>query len=167
MKWKGLIALLVVSISLNILVLGIWVGREFLPGEPRGHHPQRVDFSLRQLGQYLPDTQRQEIRQLLKEHKKVLRQNFGAVRQVEQEIRDLLSAETVDRDALEKAMQSHRALTQELHFPVQKIVLDVVVDLDQATRAKLAENLFRRHMGGWHHKAPNKQPGFPPPPPKG
>ena len=148
---KLIVGLLALSVAANLLAAGIWVGRELSPDRrERFAGPPRVDFSLRELGQYLTDEQRKQVRALLKDHRKVLAVNFMAMRDIEREIRALMVAETVDRDALIAALDKHQAAMDNLHLPVREILLDVVAQLDYETRKKLAENLYRRRlvMGG-------------------
>ncbi|MCJ9429903.1 periplasmic heavy metal sensor [Kordiimonas marina] len=176
-KLKLIVVLLVVSVAANLLTAGVWIGRE-LSWHPRHQEPRphRVDFSLRELGRYLPEDKRAEVRALLMDHRKTLMSHFQAMRANENRIRALIAADVVDRDALIKALDEHEALMRDLHSPVRDILLNVIAKLDHDTRVKLAENMFRRRIpmgpprdGGRDGKFdPDRRlPDMPPPPPEG
>lgn len=146
-KNKLVIGALVLSVAANLLAAGFFVGRG-LSHEKRVHFDRapKVDFSLRELGKVLPDDKREELKALMKEHRKTLSRHFASMRESEVKIRDLMMAETVDRAALTAALDEHEAKMRDLHFPVRQILLDVVAGLDQETRIKLADNMFRRRF---------------------
>ncbi|UTW55506.1 periplasmic heavy metal sensor [Kordiimonas sp. SCSIO 12610] len=147
LKSKWIYAVLVVSVAFNIFVLGVWIGK----GKKDYKHPPpsgRLEFNLREIARYLPPDARGEVREFMREKRPILRDTLLARREAEQEIRNLLAAETVDKEALRAALDAHASHSLRLQAPVREVLLGTVVELDHETRKKIADNIFRRRGEG-------------------
>jgi len=173
-KMKWILVLLAASLAVNLFIGGVILGRQFRAEDgPRGAPRERVEFNLRRLAAYLPESEQDALREILQDHRRSLRTHFRDMRQSEQRIKDLLGAESVDLPALEAALESHQAKAEELKAPLRDIILNVVAKLDQETRKALAEDLFERRGPGPEGR-PLRRPGMggppdgrrPPPPPR-
>jgi uncharacterized membrane protein len=167
-KFKWLLIVLALSLTANIFVAGMMIGKEF-----RGHGAKRggmpgVDFNVRRLEQNLADADRVKVREILHERKTDLRQHFTDMRRSERRIKELLAAAIVDKPALKQALEDHGGLMSDLRQPMQRIVLEVIAELDQPTRIRVLKDLFkhkkRRFMrGDKGFGRPDTAPGGPPP----
>lgn len=172
-KMKWILLLLAASVAINIFALGVVLGKQFRPDrDHRGGPREHVEFNLRRLASYLPEDKKGELRDILREHRKGLRGRFAEMQQHETRIRELLMTETVDLAALAQALNDHEAMMGKLKGPVRAVILDVVSQLDQETRQRLAADLFnRRGPRGDRRAPPPPGAGFrddlPPPPPDG
>ncbi|SDD31524.1 periplasmic heavy metal sensor [Kordiimonas lacus] len=171
-KMKWILVLLAASLAVNLFIGGVMLGRQIRGEEgPMGSPRERVEFNLRRLASYLPESEQDQLRMIMRDHRQKLRGHFREMRVSEQRIKDLLLAETVDLSALEAALDSHQTKAEELKAPLRDIILNVVAKLDQETRKALADDLFERRRPGPDGRPPRRSgvEGFPydrrPPPP--
>ncbi len=145
-KVKWIHGALAVSVAANLFVGGYLLGKELAPERHhKGKPPYSKDiFSMRKLAGYLPDEKREELRALISDHRKDLRDNFREVRRLEERVRFILMAETVDKTALSNALDELETKTRSLHGPIRGILLDIVADLDYETRQKLGRDIYQR-----------------------
>ncbi|WP_417459444.1 periplasmic heavy metal sensor [Kordiimonas sp.] len=163
-KVKWIHGVLAVSVAANLFVGGYLLGKELAPErhhKGKSHYSKDI-FSMRKLAGYLPDEKREELRALMSDHRKGLRENFRAVRDIEERVRAILMAETVDKDALKSALDELEAKTRSLHGPLRGILLDIVADLDFETRQKLGQDIYQRRMK-WRMKRGEDDRRGPPP----
>ena len=143
-KIKWLVAILVVSLSANIFVAGIMLGKGFRDGpRVRGGDPV-VDFNIKRFGKYLGKDERKKIRKILHDQRGELGGRFHEVKISKRRIKQLIAAKEVDREALLEALESHAALMQKMHEPMQRVMMEVIAELDFETRLKVAEDMFKR-----------------------
>ena len=164
-KVKWIHGVLAVSVTANLFVGGYFLGKELAPERHhKGKPPYSNDiFSMRKLASYLPDEKRDELRALMSDHRKGLRENFRGVRDIEVRVRAILMAETVDKAALKSALDELEAKTRSLHGPIRGILLDIVADLDFETRQKLGQDIYQRRKE-WRMKRRGGDHRGPPPP---
>ncbi len=144
-KIKMLVILLGVSLAANIFVMGTMIGKELRPTAPHAGPPM-MDFNMKRLDQYLDKSDRSKIHMALKNHRSEMRQSFQKMRASEQRIKELMSAETLDKEALLKAFEAHTSLKERLHTPMQKLMVDVIADLNVSARKHLARAMFQHKM---------------------
>jgi uncharacterized membrane protein len=142
-KTKWLYLILIISVALNIFAFGVWIGRG-AKGFKEHPHSGRIEFNLRAISRDLPSEVRSKIRQLMRDKRPQLSESFQARRDTEQQIRLILSAETVDKEALRAQLDAYSSHSIRLQAPVRDILLGPIADLDQATREKVAKNIFKR-----------------------
>ncbi|WP_417449080.1 periplasmic heavy metal sensor [Kordiimonas sp.] len=167
---------LAVSLAANIFAGGYLVGKEMRPdGQKREHRMNsRELFNMRHLMSYLPEDRREELKAMMRNHRKDLRAGFRGIRESEEKVRALLLADTVDKAALRGALDELEGKTRQLHGPLRAVLLDIVADLDLETRKQLAEDMYKRRQARMK-RGPERDPGGPfgdetgrvPPPPPG
>jgi len=157
-KIKWLVAILVVSLTANIFVAGMMLGKGFRDGpRMRGGDPV-VGFNIKRFGKYLSKDERKKIRKILHSQRGELGGRFREVKISERHIKQLIAAKEVDREALLAALKSHAALMQKMHEPMQRVMMEVIAELDFETRSKMAENMFKH--GGRRGIHGNGHPPF-------
>lgn len=145
-KIKWMIGILGVSLALNVFALGLFIGkgvRNAVPERSRAAPPPPMDFNFRRLERTLSEEDRAKVRQLLREKQKDLRQRFRGLRITEQKIKEIVLSETVDKDALRKALKEHSEKAQGMTEPMRWVVLQTIADLDLETRKKVVDDMFR------------------------
>ena len=179
MKW--IVAALALSLAVNVFVIGVAIGKRIVSGsggssvqtlKPVG--PGTRGMNLRALGEYLNEEEQEQARQILMDHRDFLRENGRSIRRVEQDVRDLISAETVDVDMLYAKIAELESLKQDTNIKAQSELLGFVATLDVETRQVIAQNLFRRPPGPEANRGrpprfrdrrpPRGERGRPPPP---
>lgn len=148
---KWLIPILGLSLAVNLFIGGIMLGKSFNDPPSRPGRGPRVDFDMQRFGQHLSQTERKKIRKIFRDERGALSDHYHSVKQSEEQIKKAISAPQVDRQALLKALKDHGALMQQLHAPMQRVMMEVVAELSQETRKKMAGDMFkgdlRRRMG--------------------
>ncbi len=153
LKW--VVAALALSLAVNVFIIGVVIGKQVsgpaasqneVAGKPP--RPSMGGMNMRALGRYLSDEEKEAARRILSEHRDAFRANGRMIAVVEQEIRALISAETVDVDALYAKLAELESFKQNMHVTAQSAILGFVATLDVETRRAIAQDLFRRGPGG-------------------
>ena len=160
MKW--VVAALALSLAVNVFVIGVAIGKRIVSGpassnvqtlKPVG--PGMRGMNLRALGEYLSDEEKQQARQILLDHRGFLRDNGRRIHHIEQDIRELISAETVDVDLLYAKIAELEISKHDINVKAQSELLGFVATLDMETRQVIAKDLFRRHRPGDGPRGPH------------
>ncbi|WP_300543434.1 periplasmic heavy metal sensor [Maricaulis sp.] len=121
------------------------------PGSHR-HRRGGRGFEMREFVFALPEDARREVRERLRANMDEVRGLFRESRAAREELETLLTAQTVDREAVAHALQRMRDARTQLENGMEAVVLDILVELDADTRAAALEALhgdrgprFRRH----------------------
>ena len=172
MKW--VVAGLALSLAVNVFFIGFAIGKRVLGPrmERAGGPPPDAGLNMRALGQYLSQDDKDSAQKLLRDNRRLLREKSGQIRQNQREIRDLLTAETVDSDQLTRLLDQHDKLVSDTHLRTRRLVLEFVSTLDVDTRRTLSKDLFKPrrrppHNGGDRRSNRRDRPrgGDQPPPP--
>lgn len=143
-KIKWLVAILALSLAANVFVAGMMLGKEARRGPPPHGGKPGIDFNIKRFGKYLNEEERAKVRKILRSERRELGGRYRAVKTSERRIKDLIAAEQVDRSALLEALEAHAALMRELHGPMQRVMMEVIAELDHNTRSQLADEMFKR-----------------------
>ena len=145
---RGLKIALGVSVALNIFVVGAVAG--VLVAGLRGldHRTHRERPPVIQMIQSLDETDRAAAEQTLQGAGLAAREDFDAARTHRSEAINLAGAKTFDRAAVEAALAQSRAAELRGRDRLEGSLLDVMQDLDQADRQRLAPGLARRSRDG-------------------
>lgn len=148
LPWRTL--LLGLSLALNLLVIGAVVG--VLMSARDSGAPERPGAELRAAGRLplvvmLPRKAREDVKIRLKT---VGLPDRRADRAIRQQVKVLLSAPTVDPEALTALFAENRALRDARARAVDRALIEVLVAMPQADRIRFAERLERRGHG--HHE---------------
>lgn len=146
--------LLVVSLALNVAVLAGFAWHHFGGHDPRptGHlrHVMRGTMmpSPRVLRQVLPEERRVVVDALLEEHRQDIRGSVREVFAARQRVHELMTAETIDRPALEQAFADLRARDAEAATAVQAMLTELATELTPEERRAVAEAVHNRPPRG-------------------
>lgn len=102
---KGLIAALVVSLALNLALIGFAAGRI---GAGPGAHPIVASFGAARVLRQLPDARQDELRPLYREQMREIRPHIRELRQSQHHLAAALTAEPFDRDVLAAELAEFR-----------------------------------------------------------
>jgi len=143
-KIKWLMVFLALSLAVNIFIGGVMLGKEFRPTPSRDHGRAAIGFNIKRFQAYLTKAEKRKIREILADQRQDLADHYHAIREGETLIKSLISAKEVDRAALLEALENHAALMRQIHAPLQRVIMEVMAELDQETRQKIAKDMFRR-----------------------
>lgn len=148
MTERGLKIALAVSVAVNLfvagaVVTGLAIGLRHLPEQP--HHDRPPVISLIRS---LDEADRSGAEQALRSTALAAREDFDAARRHRSEAIDLAGAETFDRSAVEGALARSRASEVAGRTRLEGTMLDLLQQLDQEDRQRLAPALARRGRDG-------------------
>jgi len=146
---------LALSVAANILIIGFLIGRGSEP-HMRRKGPEMA-FSARHLAAALPATARQKLRAMMQERRGELRDTMRKRRQLRDEAAALITAETIDQQALAKLFRNYAALGNQLATIPSDLLLEILPELSTEQRKKLAQNLFERRKFMRKHLHKNAQ----------
>lgn len=118
-------------------------------------------FDMRSFLFALPDEARDEARTRLRAGLEDMRPHFEANREARQRLEALLVAETLDPEAVSAELAEMRAAREVLELNLERVVLDIVADLDPEVRAAAIE----AGRGSWHRRRHRDGPRGDRPPP--
>ncbi|MEQ8334185.1 periplasmic heavy metal sensor [Nisaea sp.] len=145
MTWtrtRVLALLLFASVSINLFVAGMVVGRwdrwhDGPPGQRHGHSMSRM------IERTLGDTLSPEIRDRLRAHSEKMRGTHGAMRENRETVREILLREPFDRNAYLEALDSMNAVFDRMRAETHSFMTEIVEQLTPEQRRKLVESLGR------------------------
>ena len=151
-KMKWIVAILGLSLTLNVFALGLFIGKGFRPPPPVYKKMARpsLDFNLKHMERHLAPESRDKMRAILKKQHWELMKRYEDLNVLEKKIKALLIADTVDKKALKEALSAYAKQKQNLHWPRRKVMLEVIADMDLKARKKLAKDMFRKRK--WKKK---------------
>lgn len=116
------------------------------------HHHDRssLRMELKALSHALPDDARQTLRASLREKRAELQPVFAGITEKRQEIRQLLSADRIDRAALDTAVSELNQLLGAIQAPLQGIILDAASRMTPEQRKKMADILEDMEKRRYH-----------------
>jgi len=153
-KHRRLYAVLIVSLAVNLLVIGAVGGRWLRGGHDR---PPPLVWA----GEELRPDARERLRPVLQQSAQETRKLREQIREASDAVRVVIGADPLDRDALSKALANLRAVTQDYQAEVHETAINALTELDVEDRERFAARLLR----------PGPAPGGrldgrrPPPPP--
>jgi len=144
MKW--IVAGLALSLAANVFFIGFTVGKRVFGSDTArvAGPPPDGGLNMRALGQYLSADDKEAAQKLLMDNRRLLREKAVQMRQNQRQIRDLLTAETIDFNQLTQLLDQHDKLVSETHMHTRRLVLEFVATLDVETRRSLAKDLFKK-----------------------
>jgi uncharacterized membrane protein len=143
-----LIALLVVSLGLNLFLGGLMFGRWFsgpsmmrqmaMHGE-RGAGGEPGRFLTQRMAASLPAEHRPVFEAAMEQHRDRVAQAAAEAREARAMVRDALSREPFDRTALERAFEAVRSRNDALQQEIQAAIADAATNLPPDARQRLAD----------------------------
>ncbi len=146
MKSKWVAILLIVSLALNLIMVGFWTGSRSVAAP--GFDPIR---SYPRWAHGLAEPRRDALRPVMREHLKSMRPTLRALRQRHRALRDALTAEPFDAQVLEEALVAMREDQARMQSQSHASFAEFVTQLTPAERRQLAADM---DGPGRHHKRP-------------
>ena len=137
MSHRALIGLVVVSMALNLLLVGLIGGHILREGQ---HSPPPLAWAFKEV----PKGVREKARPILREHSREVIAARRDVRQSERALRKLLQSENLTRDELEAGLAEMRRSTADYHKLIHEVGIAVLLSLDPKQRMKAAPYLFKQ-----------------------
>lgn len=158
MRSRGWLALLAISIGLNLFLGGLWVADAVME---RRHDntlaaPNRAGGGERgeQTGEVTPE-QRQALRRLIRRETQARRPDLDAARQARREAAAAMATDPPNRPVAEAALVRARELERSIQVQVETALLDYVGGLPLADRQALAPLITRGMM---HRRGETREP---------
>ena len=145
---RGLKIALVVSVALNIFVLGALAGGLIMGVRTLQDRPNRDRPAVIDMVRTLDEADRAAAETRLRQTALAARADFDTARQARSEAIDLAGAETFDRHAVEVALERSRASETMGRQRLEGGLLDLMEGLEQQDRQRLAPGLARRGRDG-------------------
>jgi uncharacterized membrane protein len=131
-------ALLIVSLALNLLVVGLVAGAWLRDGRPGGRDR---DPGFGPFGEALSDTDRRELRRAFMARMPEMRENRTALKADMQGVLDALRADPFDAAALSSAMDAALSRMAGRIEVGQELLVDRITAMDAAERTAFADRL--------------------------
>ena len=151
--------LLVVSLALNLFLVGLMAGHRLSPPPIPEAVPGTVFADLRRMADVLPAETRGEVRQLFEAHRPEIIRGLMAMRAARDDIRDILLTDPYDPEALQTAFDALRDRTAEVQSVVHAALVEVAGRLGPEERLAIVREPHRR--GGSDRRGPMHTPGRP------
>ena len=129
--------LLIGSLALNLLVIGALVGFAVRGPVPKYGAAPVLPGALSLL-RAVPDSHRGVVRDALRDHRESLRAQRGDVNQMRQAFLSEIEKDPLDRSELERLLASFGDIESGISSKGRAILLQVVLDMDHASRLELA-----------------------------
>lgn len=146
--------LLVASLALNVAVLAGVAWAHFSDDGPHQRHMRMARGTVMpnpaQLRRVLPPERRAVVDAALARHRDHVRTSVADVFEARARVHALLTAETLDRAALDQAFAVLRASDAEAASAVQAMITEVATELTPEERRAMAEAVHRRHPRNRH-----------------
>ena len=155
MSQKLTLGLLIGSAAVNLLVAGAIVGAVIA----RTQHPDSgetrkqmqsatvAEFNGASFFAALPAPEKQKARQIFVKNRKTQRQNIRHIRQLKRQIYALLREDDLDRDAVISKLAELRQAEAKFSERGQLAILEVLVDMDSTTRARVVREMRSPRSG--------------------
>ena len=144
-KWNWTRTLLVVSLGLNLLVVGMVIGSAFSHGKADRRDPF-FGGGMRPYVASLPESQREHVRDRLLHNRDAAREARQELRRSAQGVRDAITAEPFDADALNAAFAAQRSVYNGIASTGHHALVEILAGMTEAERAHFIAELksFRR-----------------------
>lgn len=144
-KWNWTRILLVVSLGLNLLVAGMVVGSAF--GHRKGDRPDPFfGGGMRPYVASLPEGQREHVRARLLHGREAVREARQELRRSAQDVRNAITAEPFEADALNAAFAAQRSVYDGIAARGHQALAEILAGMTDAERVQFIAKLksFRR-----------------------
>ena len=162
-KRRWLWPLLIVSLALNLLFVGVVVGRIWIHGGRPVAHERIFTGAIERLMKDLPEAKRQTASELLAHHREQVRTLRKQIRDARSAARDAVLSEPYDEDRVAKALARFREIRAGQHQSMHDMIMALLKGLSLEERKQLLHHIragFRHHRGRWRHsdKARSESP---------
>lgn len=153
---RWLIIALVISVAVNIGMVGFFTGR----ASAGDFKPPRLDptMNLSRLVAALPEGRRDELRDPIRAHFRMMRSNTRGVRDAQQQLSRQLSATTLDKQALQMSLDQFREALCESMAAGNQSLVDLAALMTPEERVLLVQNVGPPGRSHRPHPRPQVQP---------
>lgn len=161
-KSKLLIVALVTSLAVNLAIVG-FVGAQWLKHGGKPGPQIGLTFDRHAAFAVLDEKKKKQVKEIWRQHRPDIRSNFLEYRHAKRLLSSLLTAEELDKDAIEAA---HEAMLNERN-EIEKILNMTLIETAEILPPEKRELFFKtgfqrwqsRHHGGWksRHQDGNKE----------
>lgn len=135
---------LAVSLAINLLVAGAFIGAKFSGKDPRkASISERIGFSLGPYGRALTESDRQEMARAFRTRASELRQVRSEMRNLGGEVVTAVRAETFDPDRVSTLLSRQIELTSQIQAIGSELLIDRLDSMEASERTEFAEKLDR------------------------
>jgi uncharacterized membrane protein len=156
---KRMSLLLVLSLVLNVFVIGAFAGGSFMHnkfglGENEIQHapPIRSFMNPRQLVEGTSPETRQKLMKVARKDLRALRPELDAVHKARREIHEIMTAETLDPKEFEQAIARLAEAEKSAQIASGETLIKMLGVLTPEERKELAENGMKRNMRDGHRR---------------
>lgn len=144
-RWR---VVLVISLALNVLVLGVILGA-VLRGGP-GAPPYATRLALGPVAEALDRPDRRAVAERLRDMRDLPRIDRAERQRIAEDLREILKAESFDATAFAETLERIDARARAMQTAGRQALIDQLALMSQAERAAFAERLERalRRRGG-------------------
>ena len=136
MSHRALLGLVILSVAINLLLVGL-IGGHFI--KQGNNHPKPLGWVLEGVSPEVRET----VRPLMKAHTKDVLLARRDLRKTERRLRRVIESETMTREELTRSLSAMRESTARYHVLIHDIGVDVLLSLEADQRLKAAPYLFR------------------------
>ena len=136
MRSKWLVVALCLSLVLNLIGVGYWVGQSSQPrfvGDPTRMFPRWA--------RTLPETRQQTLRPMVREHMRAMRKPVRGMRHQHEELQNVISADPFDASALSAVLMQLREQNMQVQQASHQAFVKFVSELTAAERRALINDL--------------------------
>lgn len=139
---RALVIALVVSIALNLVAVGIFLGRQAGP-RPEMHRIDPV-FGMRRLLGNLSEKRAEELAPLYRQYFSAMRPRFKEIRGTQEALRSAMLTEPLDEPGLRAALESFDAELSSSQRAIQDAFIALAAELSLSERQQLVESMGKR-----------------------
>ena len=133
--------LLVVSLGLNLAVVGLFVGAKVAGHDPtKPTHPPGAS-GMRHFMHALPNSKRREVRRYFRSNREKLHANGGAMRDAMENIQAVIVAQPFEADALNAAFYQQRAHIMTMTTDAQTAFVEIIAGMTDEERKQYVANM--------------------------
>lgn len=157
---KWLITIVVISIALNLLLVGFYIGQQPLPGRTN----LRIDptMGLPRVLQGLPEDRRRALLQDVDVRRREIASRHRALQKVQIDIERAMAMEPFDAESLANALESFRRRFDENQEDSHRLLVQLFEQMDpeerSAVRIALSRLRARPNQGRPRDMGPNRPP---------
>jgi len=144
-----LIALLIISMGINLLIVGIFVGRQGF-----AHRPDRGHFDW--MAKDLNTAKREVVRNTMRAHMRESAPLRKELRFAQRELREAVSAEMYDEKVVASAFAKVRAASEKFQATMHGGMMKTFSGLDRKDRLKVYRMLSMRERGHGRNKGAHR-----------
>ena len=157
---KWLVAIVVISIALNLLFVGFYIGRQPLPGGTNmGVDPT---MSLPRMLQGLPDDRRRALLRDVDVSRRQIASRHRALQKVQIDIEHVMATEPFDAERLAKALENFRRRFDENQEDSHRLLVQLFEEMNpderSAVQSALGRLRTRPNQGRPRNMGPNRRP---------